>query len=88
MLTKHSTIQEIEQAAEAVGEFIKLKNETIQVLKEKCEILEKFTASQEALLKVKQEQIENLTKQLETTLDLAKKANDIASRNILTRPLK
>ena len=61
MITKHSTVEEIEQAASAVAEFIKLKDETIKVLKEKCAIAEKFIASQEGLLKVKQEQIEELT---------------------------
>lgn len=81
MITKHSTVEEIEQAASAVAEFIKLKDETIKVLKEKCAIAEKFIASQEGLLKVKQEQIEELTKQLESTFTLAKRATDLASRS-------
>ncbi len=67
---------------------IRLKNETIQVLKEKCEIAEKLIASQEGLLRTKQEQIEDLTRKLDKTMDLAKRATKMAERNIFTIPLK
>ena len=82
MLDKYSTIKEIEAASEVLAEVMRLKNETIKVLEEKGAIADKLLASQEALLRVKQEQIEDLTKQLDATFALAKRAADLASRNI------
>lgn len=82
MITKYSTAQEIVEAAEAIKEFLRLKDETIQALKEKCAIAEKFIEAQQALLEVKQDQIKELTKQLDTTFELAKRATEVASRSI------
>lgn len=82
MITKYSTTQEIEEAAEVLSEFVKLKDQTIEVLKEKGLIMKQLLAVQEQTISIQKEQIKELKEQLDQTLILAQRASHLASRNI------